>query len=169
MKYLILPLLFPMREIFLPPWFLPCSFFFFWFIMSSSAANKPILFDGILLGMAQRHTGGIKDLLDTFFSFLARKSDFFGKPDEARQMLLTQFDEKLQLYLQNAAEKKGKINQAKKTTTSRVEELSNSESEEDEINLFKKKNRRKEARKCHESGKTSRKSHQKMTNSNRKV
>eukprot|EP01135_Chromosphaera_perkinsii_P001144 Nk52_evm1s159 gene=Nk52_evmTU1s159 len=47
--------------------------------MSSSGKNVD-KFDSILLGIAQQHQG-IEDLLDTFFGFLERKTDFFvGAP-----------------------------------------------------------------------------------------
>jgi len=50
-------------------------------------------FDSMLFTLAQQHTGGILDVLDTIFSFLARKTDFYvgaGK-GEAQKILLEKF------------------------------------------------------------------------------
>jgi len=50
-------------------------------------------FDGVLLGMAQQCEGGVPEMLEVIFSFLARKTDFYtgGNDGEARKMLLDKF------------------------------------------------------------------------------
>ena len=50
-------------------------------------------FDGMLFTLAQQHPGGVFDVLDTLFSFLARKTDFYygGEKGQAEKILLEKF------------------------------------------------------------------------------
>ena len=51
-------------------------------------------FDSMLFTLAEQHRGGMLEVLDTFFSFLARKTDFYygsGTKGEAQKILLDKF------------------------------------------------------------------------------
>lgn len=47
-------------------------------------------FDGMLLAIAQQ-SGGIDNLLNIYFSFLQRKTDFFSEPDRAQTSVMAAF------------------------------------------------------------------------------
>ena len=51
-------------------------------------------FDGILLSMAQQHKGGVLEFLDTIFSFMARKTDFFigAGEEKAKKTVMETFE-----------------------------------------------------------------------------
>ena len=50
-------------------------------------------FDGMLFTLAGQHQGGIFEVLDTLFSFLARKTDFYygGEKGQAEKIMLEKF------------------------------------------------------------------------------
>lgn len=51
-------------------------------------------FDNMLFTLAEQHRGGMLEVLDTFFSFLARKTDFYygsGTKGEAQKIMLDKF------------------------------------------------------------------------------
>jgi len=111
-------------------------------------------FDSVFLGLAQQHEGGVPELMDSFFSFLRRKTDFFvgGPQGQARSMLDSAFskherrasddlkkNEKMELERKKkqeeriAKEKEEEINESQKP---RIQEIN--EEEEKKILLEKK-------------------------------
>lgn len=69
-------------------------------------------FDGLLLSMAQRCEGGVQEMLDVIFGFLARKTDFYtsGLADgKAESLLLEAFRRHSAAALKEAQEKRKRL------------------------------------------------------------
>eukprot|EP00667_Euglena_gracilis_P014847 EG_transcript_15405 len=81
-------------------------------------------YDGVLLGIAQQHTGGVESLMDTFFGFLARKTDFFigaGAP-EAEKAVLKSFQKWSDTAQEALKQKKAEQERARKQKEAREAE-----------------------------------------------
>lgn len=89
-------------------------------------------FDGVLMAVAQQQEG-IDGILNVFFSFLFRKTDFFTQPDLAKSVVQKNMDR----YLALGEEKVRKQQQAMKEAKKKEEE-SRVEVIEDEEELQKK-------------------------------
>ncbi|GAU88881.1 hypothetical protein RvY_01499 [Ramazzottius varieornatus] len=95
--------------------------------MSDKGNDK---FDSVLLGMAQQHSGGVPELLDTIFGFLARKTDFYvgGGEGAAFKMVTEAFKRHEQSSLQaKAAQKKEREEKQKKIEERRQKEKAEQE------------------------------------------
>lgn len=90
-------------------------------------------FDGMLFTLAQQHPGGVFEVLDTLFSFLARKTDFYyGGPAKghAQKILL----EKFKKYEHIALEKHEKeVKEREEADRIRKEKLKKKKDEEENV------------------------------------
>ncbi|KAG8294021.1 hypothetical protein J6590_003188 [Homalodisca vitripennis] len=97
--------------------------------------KDPEQFDGVLLAMAQQHEG-VSELLDTIFSFLARKTDFYTGAGEsaAENMVMSKFKKHQSQAVEALAKKKRESEEADRKRKEKI-----AKAKEEEQNLGKQK------------------------------
>jgi len=86
--------------------------------------SKPVdRFDGILLSIAQECEGGIQEMLDVIFSFLARKTDFYtgGSGNAAEKLILEKYRLHGESARKEAERKKAENEEADRKRRERLE------------------------------------------------
>jgi len=85
-------------------------------------SNEEEKFDSMLFSLAQQHTGGIFEVIDTIFSFLARKTDFYvgGKKGQALEILTEKFHKYEKVALEKHRKETEERDQADKARKERL-------------------------------------------------